>query len=161
MTLSRDNLIISPARKWASLETIRDVSVLAVLPGLFRVSFSGASLEFQNRAAFFQGLTNTSGNLSEQLGTLAILALGVLLFIKSGWRVARVLQIAIPFLPFLTFALLSTTWSDYPDLTLRRSTRLAIEMTGTILIAISYANNYRRLLNITFLFCIIIAIVDF
>ncbi|RYE62050.1 MAG: O-antigen ligase family protein, partial [Oxalobacteraceae bacterium] len=73
---------------------------------------------------------------------------------------SRVLTIALPFIPFLIWALLSITWSEYPGISLRRSARLVIEMTGVLLLAMSYAKEPERFIRIFFYVCLGIVAID-
>ncbi|MGL5733390.1 MAG: O-antigen ligase family protein [Beijerinckiaceae bacterium] len=131
---------------------LRDICFIAVLPMLFRISFSGPSLEFSNRDQFFQGLANTGGNVTEQVGTLTLFAVSLMLMAVRGIPLSVVLRIALPLIPFFIIAILSIGWSDYPSLTLRRAMRLSIEGFTIIIIGVSYADQPSRLLRLLFYF---------
>lgn len=139
--------------------TLADILLIALLPGLFHVTFTGP-LSFADKDVLFDGLGSTDSKTGNQLATLALFGVGVFQFIKYRMSAVRLLTIALPFLPFVAWAILSTAWSDHPGLSLRRSMRLTIEMAGVILLAMSYANDPGRLFRIVFYVCLGIIIAD-
>jgi O-antigen ligase len=138
----------------------RDLLVAAMLPGLLRASLSGASLEFENRAQFFQGLANTGGSLAEQIGTLALLAMAAALagVGKARWRDVAAAGAAVA--PFLIYAVVSTAWSAHPELTIRRSMRLTIETGSALTLGLSYVGEFWRLRRTLFVVCAGVALID-
>lgn len=80
-------------------------------------------------------VVNADSSPTTQAAALALFAWSLISAYADRTRLSSVLRGLLPLLPFLVWALISFFWSSFPDLTLRRSLRLAIEATSFVLAA--------------------------
>jgi O-antigen ligase len=66
----------------------------------------------------------------------------------------------LPFVPFVAWAFLSVAWSFFPDLTLRRSFRLAVEITTIVLLSLLLRKK-QRIMRTCFRIFLLATFVDF
>lgn len=104
-------------------------------------------------------------DVSDSSGSLFIQLFGVSLF-ASSILLARIYRIptrviVLTLLPaglFLAWALLSTGWSEFPALTIRRAARLAIETSTATLLALTFRSQKEFLSILLWAFLVIMAL---
>jgi exopolysaccharide production protein ExoQ len=112
------------------------------------------------------GPSNASGNASSNAGnTFNQLILPVMFFATCfvahsyGVSAQRLWRVMIPMAPFLLLMALSTLWSDYPELTLRRASRELLEALALVMLAACFSNA-RVMLGVLFRAFLIIGGLD-
>lgn len=143
--------ILSDSRS-SKFSLIRDVTVFAYLI----VNFTAISIPFSAFSAVETDLSE--GSLFWQILVPSFFGIAVLLTIYGQTSFRQVAAIAIPLAPILIWILLSATWSDFPDVTVKRAVRTTMETGTAILLAVAYRDQYRLLRVSYFAFCSIIAI---
>jgi O-antigen ligase len=81
--------------------------------------------------------TDASGNAIGQVIAVAAFLGSIFLARLSNVPVQRVVVAALPLVPMLCWLFISTGWSDHPDLTLKRASRLTVEVSTIIMLASS------------------------
>jgi O-antigen ligase len=112
----------------------------------------GADLDF----------TDATGDTLNQVISIFILA-NSLLFVRI-FRIplGKIALALIPLFPIAVWMLLSARWSEFPDLTVRRSAREAIELVSLSLVAMSFSEE-RSLLRViywSFLFTLLLNVLS-
>ena len=84
--------------------------------------------------------TNAAGDLFNQL-TVPALFLAACILVRA-YRISarRLWHALVPMAPFLLVIVLSTVWSDYPDLTLRRASNELLQTVALALLAACFSN---------------------
>lgn len=96
------------------------------------------------------------GSIISQATAVLFFGLSIFMQIVDRKSVRRILVTAAPLVPMLIWVLLSVTWSDFPDASIRRALRLVVDTTTAILLAAGYRDQYRFLRVIYFTFTIIL-----
>jgi exopolysaccharide production protein ExoQ len=149
---ARTHILSHGQSRSSNLSLIRDVTVFAYLI----VNFTAISIPFSAFSAVEQDLSE--GSLFWQILVPSFFGIALLLTIYTRTSFRQVAVIVIPLAPILIWILLSATWSDFPDVTLKRAVRTTMETGTAILLAVAYRDQYRLLRVSYFAFCSIIAI---
>lgn len=136
----------------SAFSLLRDGALLAYL--ILSLT-ANVDLLILREAQTFGEVPGTS--LFSQVTAACFLSVGVFLQVANRWPVRRLILAAAPILLMIIWVLLSVTWSDFPDVSVRRAGRLAVETTTVILFATSYRDQYRLLRVIYFSFGFILA----
>jgi exopolysaccharide production protein ExoQ len=100
--------------------------------------------QLQQTRTFAEAITAySSPNPIWQLQWAAIAGLASLAIVSAPDRFARAIMFAWPILLMLAVCLLSTLWSDHPDVTLRRSLGLIVSA-FSLLVGVTYINRLER-----------------
>jgi exopolysaccharide production protein ExoQ len=147
---------VLPLQEQAPGDALRNLLVYGFVFYLF--AFTAPDLLF--------GPSNASGNTSSDAGnTFNQLILPALFFATCiavhTYRISarRLWRTLIPMAPFLLVMMLSTLWSDYPELTLRRASREFLEAIALVMLAACFSNA-RVLLGVLFRAFLIIGGLD-
>ncbi|HRK23428.1 MAG TPA: O-antigen ligase family protein [Beijerinckiaceae bacterium] len=100
--------------------------------------------------------TRTDGNVLDRIAVLGLFGLSLLVLWLHRWRVARFALPALPVFVLVGFAMASIVWSDFPDLTLRRS--LLLFFLAVIAFAVAIGTENLRQLH-TWMFATMTAII--
>ena len=88
-----------------------------------------------------QSMTDASGSVVWQIIELFAFANCILIARNLGVKGGKLLFSMLPLLGLLLWAMLSVTWSEYPDLTTRRASRLIVEVTAAVILALSFSTS--------------------
>jgi exopolysaccharide production protein ExoQ len=119
---------------------MRNLLLYALLFQFF--AFDGTSLfsAAQSESEKVADVSSDAGNLYNQV-ILPLIFLAVCIVVHAHRVPVRILWAPmIPMLPFFIVMALSATWSDYPELTIRRASREIIEATSLALLACCFSN---------------------
>src|SRR3569832_414942 len=161
VTARTQTMIPMPARNdvlslpdQASAEVFRNLLVYGFVFYLF--AFPATDLLFGPSKA---SASSDAGNTFNQL-ILPAMFFAVCIVARS-YRVSarRLWQALLPMAPFLLVMVLSTVWSVYPELTLRRASRELIEAVALVMLAACFSNA-RVVLRILFRAFLIIGCLD-
>ena len=106
-----------------------------------------------------QTTTDSSGSIVWQIIELLVFANCIIIARSFGVKTKSVFFCMLPFLGLLIWALLSVTWSEYPDLTARRAPRLVVEVAAAVLLAL-FLPTSQGVLRILFRIFFIINLAD-
>ena len=154
---------IMPARS-AGLSTQRDQALAAVFRNLLLYGFVLYLFAFK-APDLLLGVSadadpsSDAGNTFNQLILPAMFFAVCILVRVYRISVRRLLHVLIPMGPLLLVMALSTIWSDYPELTIRRASHELIEATALALLAACFSNA-RVMLAILFRAFLIIDCLD-
>jgi len=138
----------------------RNAILFLVVPFTFSLAIFNTTAEFTNKAVYALAVTDTSGSIGVQLVTVFVF-LNSIAFVIATRVPRRVILLSVqPLLAFATLALLSVFWSAYPDLTVRRASRLLIEGVTIVCLALSFRPP-ENVLKVLFIIFLAIAVVDF
>src|SRR5689334_607395 len=129
---ARTHILSHGQSRSSNLSLIRDVTVFAYLI----VNFTAISIPFSAFSAVEQDLSE--GSLFWQILVPSFFGIALLLTIYTRTSFRQVAVIVIPLAPILIWILLSATWSDFPDVTLKRAVRTTMETGTAILLAVAY-----------------------
>jgi exopolysaccharide production protein ExoQ len=122
----------------AFLDFLRNLLLYFFLFNLF--AFFGFHLFSGSEGDLALSDLSDTGNLFNQLAVpLAFLIVCILVY-TYRIPVRVVLAVIMPMAPLLLLIVLSTTWSDYPDLTIRRAVHEVLEATALGLLATCFSN---------------------
>jgi exopolysaccharide production protein ExoQ len=134
----------------------RDALICIGLTMVFSITFSTQAFQYGNEELATRALSSDLGSPIEQAMTLFVFANSLILARLSGLNVRTIALNMAPIAVLLLLALSSVLWSDYPILTLRRASRLVVEVSAVYLLALTYRDECERVLRILFrLFAII------
>jgi exopolysaccharide production protein ExoQ len=100
---------------------------------------------------------SSQGSLFSQVTAVILFCVSIYLMIVERVSLRRILFVAAPVLPLIIWVLLSVTWSDFPDISVRRGVRLALDTITAILLAAGYRDQYSLLRVIYLSFAFILA----
>ena len=140
--------------QFSILSFIRD-SVLFVW---LVINFTTASLLFSSGESTDTLASSLETSLFWQIAVLIFLSIGIFLQIFGQTPVRRIIVIAAPLIPMMIWIILSVTWSDFPDFSIRRVVRFELEAIAVILFATAYADQYKLLRVIYLSFAFILAL---
>lgn len=135
----RSNFIESDHILLTVLSFVRDTTLFAY----FIIIFTAIDLLIPGTPATEE--LSSAGSLFWQIATTIFFGVGILLQITRQPSLRRVIVMATPLVPILIWIILSVTWSEFPDYTIRRGVRIAIEIIATILFAAAYRDQYKFL----------------
>ncbi len=140
----------------ALADRFRNLLLYGFLFHLFAFQASGL---FPDESGSTEAISTAAGNLFNQLVLPAAL-LATCSLVRQYRVPVRVLSAAIlPMAPLLLVILLSTTWSEYPDLTIRRASHELVEATTLALLATCFSDG-KVVLRIVFRAFVIIGCLD-
>ena len=125
-----------------ALSFVRDGAVFAYLVIIFTANID--LLDLSNRSLITSN-ASLEGSLFSQISVVIFFSIGILLQIFGQVPVRRVIVTAAPLVPMLIWIILSVTWSEFQDVSLRRAVRLLMETITIILFAAAYKDQYRLL----------------
>jgi exopolysaccharide production protein ExoQ len=147
---------VLPPQDQVSGDVLRNLLVYGFVLYLF--AFTAPDLLF--------GPSKANGSGSSDAGsTFNQLILPVMFFatciVARTYRISvrRLWRALIPMAPFLLVMVLSTLWSDYPELTLRRASREVLEAIALVMLAACFSNA-RVLLGVLFRAFLIVGCLD-
>jgi len=154
---------IMPARS-AALSTQRDQALAAVFRKLLLYGFVLYLFAFQAPDLLLgvsaeADSSSAAGNLFNQLIVPAMLFAVCILVHAYRISARRLLYALVPMGPILLVIMLSTVWSDYPELTIRRASRELIEVTALAMLAACFWNA-RVMLAVLFRAFLIVGCLD-
>ncbi len=146
------------ARLSPTFALYRDILVGVALVLTFSIRFSIQAFEFGDDRLALLAVSSDAGSPIEQAITLLVFFNSVFLARLSRLPPRMLIFSMAPLAPLLLLALASFLWSDFPWLTVRRTSRLVIEVTAWTLLALTYVNEGNRLMRLLFrLFAVITA----
>jgi exopolysaccharide production protein ExoQ len=148
--LNLETRTISPA-----LAMVRDTVLFFYLTVIFAGNISAP---LQPRTLPQVDLSTAGqGSFIWEMIVVLFLCIGLGLQSQGSWK--KVVNALQPFWPLVIWILLSIAWSDFPEITLRRSVRFFMEVTSLICFAAAYPDQY-RLLRVVFLSFGLILLLD-
>ena len=142
--LTRNNL--------RGLATMRDV----VLFSFLIIIFCGTGTPV-DRSLDPEG--TSQGSLFWQLTLIAFFFVGFVSQLSTPRAWGKIIKSLTPLLPIFLWILLSISWSDFPDISMRRAIRFAIEAISLVCFAAAYPDQY-RILRIIFLSFGLVVLID-
>jgi exopolysaccharide production protein ExoQ len=147
---------VIPAPQDQTSDVLRNLLVCGIVFYLF--AFTAPDLVF--------GVSKARGNTASDAGSTFIQLILPAMFFASCivgriYRISaqRLWRAVIPMAPFLLVMVLSTLWSDYPELTLRRASRELLEAIALVTLAACFSNP-RAMLGVLFRAFLIIGCLD-
>ena len=132
---------------------MRDLVLFSYLIVIFAGHFAAA-----NSADDFDHYSAQS-SLFWQLNTIVVFCVGFYSMYCTPRAWSEIIKALKPMLPLLFWILLSITWSDFPDLSMRRAVRFLMEVIALVCFAAAYPDPY-RILRIIFLSFAIVVLLD-
>jgi O-antigen ligase len=117
--------------------TLIFLSCFADLP-LYMAMHGGANPNTIDPALLNAALTDSGGSTLDQVVAISSLINSILLVWLKRVPSRKIFSVLLPILPLLVWALISTAWSEFPDLTIRRSGRLAVATLSIMLLALTF-----------------------
>lgn len=113
---------------------------------------------------FYRTSTNdlegiSQGSLFWQLTLIAFFFVGFVSQLSTPRAWGKIKKSLTPLLPIFLWILLSISWSDFPDISMRRAIRFAIEAISLVCFAAAYPDQY-RILRIIFLSFGLVVLID-
>src|ERR1019366_7895739 len=107
------------------------------------INFRGVSLLFINGRYADSPDLSLEGSLLWQIAVLIFFGIGILLQIFGQTPIRRMIAVAAPLMPMMIWIILSVTWSDFPEFSIRRAVRFEMETITMVLIASAYRDQYK------------------
>jgi len=104
--------------------------------------------------------TTAAGNIAWQVFVFFALGNSVILALYFGVTLRSLLRIILPFAPMVCWIILSIGWSEYQFLSIRRGSRLVIELSLLAMLVSSFQNR-EQLLQTLFRVFFLINLIDF
>jgi exopolysaccharide production protein ExoQ len=135
---------------------IRDSALFVFL----LLNFTAISLVFLTEGSRELRDLSLEGSLFWQIAVSGFLGVSILLQISGQTSVRQTIAVAAPLVPMMIWIILSVTWSDFPDFSIRRAVRFEMETITMILIASAYRDQYKllRVIYLSFAFILILDI---
>jgi exopolysaccharide production protein ExoQ len=148
---ARSHSIVHDRASFLWFRIVRDCAVFSYLV----INFTTISLLFGGGSVEGPQL---EGTLFWQIAVLLLFGVGIVLQIGGQTPVRRLIAAAGPIAPVMIWVMLSVTWSDFPDFSIRRAVRLIIEIITAILFAAAYRDQYKllRVIYLSFAFILIL-----
>src|SRR5579871_5852153 len=140
----------------AFADTVRNLLLYGFLFHLFAIQASGL---FPDVSGSSEAISTDAGNLFNQLVLPAALLTACFLAHQYRVPVRVILAAMLPMAPLLLIIALSTAWSEYPDLTIRRASHEVVEATTLALLATCFSDA-KVVLRIFFRTFVIIGCLD-
>lgn len=139
------------------LSFIRDSALFAWLV----INFTAVSFLFLNGGNADSPDLSMEGSLFWQIVIPIFLGIGILLQIFGQTTIRRLIVVAAPLMPMMIWIILSVTWADFPDFSIRRAVRFELETIALILFAASYGDQYKflRIICLSFAFILVLDVV--
>jgi exopolysaccharide production protein ExoQ len=141
------------------LAAIRDVVLFSFLIIIFSGNFTRLPFYIAPPDLSFDPYRTSQGSLLGQLILIAFFLVGFVLQLYTPRPSGKIIKSLAPLFFILLWMLLSITWSDFPDISMRRAIRFLMEVISLVCFAAAYPDQY-RILRIIFLSFGLMVLID-